>query len=248
VLGELADAREELLTVLTGMMGRQLLPLEALFDLATETHSHLIKEAEERSSQDVSTFLLCVARSLWGCTRLAVSKFELILCGLGEEAKLLNRLQIEGVEMLHWLLVNPQRAEDALAGRCPKAGIRAKDAGSPYWEARDHLNKSKAHFSLKDMLSGRDAAKDASIAYLKYELLSTFADLSAALAPAISSMALAGLSNHRIADQAEDLLEIGFKSFGIHAIASFGVPKELPRDQQANYRYRSAWPEIARFP
>ena len=78
-------------------------------------------------------------------------------------------------------------------------------------------------------------------------LSSVFVGLLQLLIVAINCLATGGEPNHDLADELEHLREVGFRTFKIVAIAGFGIPQDIPKHEQVNYKYPFEIP-VLRFP
>jgi len=71
--------------------------------------------------------------------------FSLCLDGLGQEAGALFRPLIEALELMTYFRSDPSRVDQALDGRLPTAGKRAKIISGSFKDLRKNLNETAAH-------------------------------------------------------------------------------------------------------
>ena len=79
---------------------------------------------------------------------LATALYSLALDALAQEAGALLRPLIETLELMAYLRDDPTRVEEAMAGRLPSAGRRAKLIGGRFQKWREHLNSHSSHFAF----------------------------------------------------------------------------------------------------
>jgi hypothetical protein len=79
---------------------------------------------------------------------LALACYSLALDGLAQEGGAVFRPLIEAVELLTYLRLDPQRADQASTGTLPRAGEIAKAIEGPFRRLRDYLNTYASHFSF----------------------------------------------------------------------------------------------------
>lgn len=80
----------------------------------------------------------------------ALCVYSLVLDGHGQEAGSCSRPFIEYMELLTYFREDPDRVKQAIGGKLPSAGKRAKLIKSDYHGFRDYLNKHASHSSFSD--------------------------------------------------------------------------------------------------
>lgn len=93
----------------------------------------------------------------------AVCSLGLIFDGYGQEAGALVRLLVEHIELLEYLRMFPEEAQNALADGLPSAGARAKRINGSFQFLRDFLNKNSSHGSFSAHSVGHVLGLDGSI-------------------------------------------------------------------------------------
>jgi hypothetical protein len=84
---------------------------------------------------------------------LAFACYSLALDGLAQESGALLRPMLEAIELLKYIRITPKGVTQAIDGKLPPAGHRAKVVAGTFRELRDHLNKNACHvgFSYASM-------------------------------------------------------------------------------------------------
>lgn len=196
-----------------------------------------------------------------GCTLakgycLCLGDYSLGLDGLSWEAGALRRALLEVIERLHWLKNDPSRARKLDVDRSNRTGKIARSTGSPFQDARSYLSETASHFVLSTEVVNllTDSATGYLLVVPKFDrtqlhktLSRLFVNLLQLLIVAVNCLAAGSEPNHDLADELEHLRETGFRIFKIVAIAGFGIPQDIPRHEQANYKYPLEIP-ILRFP
>jgi hypothetical protein len=133
-------ARTEALTFLRRERAAQMEVIEQLFILADDCIDTYEASAGDAYSK------VCGLTTL-KAKNLALGMYSLSLDGLGQEAGALARPFIEYSELLTYFRMLPKAVNDALTGRLPSAGTRAKKIGGIYQRFREHLNVHASHSS-----------------------------------------------------------------------------------------------------
>lgn len=131
----------------------------AVHALDTELHAEgstiyeafeLIDEMIEmfRTSPQPTDFSMTCGLVLLKGRNLGQGIFSLELDGLAQEAGALLRPMIECFELLTYFREDPQRIEEAIKGRLPKAGEIGKRIQGSFKDLRNHLSYHASHFSL----------------------------------------------------------------------------------------------------
>lgn len=79
---------------------------------------------------------------------LALGCYSLSLDSLAQEGGALFRLLIEALELLTYLMLDPQRVDEAIDDRLPSAGEIAKRINGNHKDLRNYLNCHASHLSL----------------------------------------------------------------------------------------------------
>ncbi|MEJ7137687.1 hypothetical protein [Amphibiibacter pelophylacis] len=101
----------------------------------------------EAASKSSSYGLACGLFLLKG-KNLGHGCFSLILDGHAQEAGALLRPLIECIELLAYMRIFPEKANDAVNNKLPSAGQRAKEINGEYKGLREHLNDHASHISF----------------------------------------------------------------------------------------------------
>jgi hypothetical protein len=134
------ETRESALVALRNELKSEEVILRDLFDA--------IDECVRRLGKIDSPFARVIALSVIKARNLALGCYSMSLDGLAQEAGALMRPLLEAQERLTYFRLDPQRIEEALDGRLPRAGIIAERIGGKYKEIREHLSKNASHVSL----------------------------------------------------------------------------------------------------
>jgi hypothetical protein len=92
---------------------------------------------------------VCVVVAIKG-RNLALGCYSLAIDGLAQESGALLRPLLEAIELLLYLRTVPGAVDQALDGRLPRPGTRARRTGSPFHDLREHLNKCASHLGFGD--------------------------------------------------------------------------------------------------
>ncbi len=85
---------------------------------------------------------------------LLLGSYSMMLDATAQEAGALLRLLIEAYELLIYFRLEPSRVDQAIDGKLPNPGERAKKIEGEFKDLRDHLNTHASHISF-----GYDSAK-----------------------------------------------------------------------------------------
>ncbi len=138
------------------MWGTRQRAMHAL-DTELQAEANIIYEAFElidemiemfRVSPQLTDFSTTCGLVLLKGRNLGQGIFSLELDGLAQEAGALLRPMIECFELLTYFHKDPQRIEEAIEDRLPKAGQIAKRIQGSFKDLRSHLNAHASHFSL----------------------------------------------------------------------------------------------------
>jgi hypothetical protein len=138
-------------------------PLASLIEEALARVDEAVVYFEKfQASAPAPAGLLCALVAI-KARNLALGCYSLALDGLAQESGALLRPLLEAIELLCYLRDVPGAVDNALEGKLPRAGIRAKRIGSAFQNLREHLNTHASHLGfdsacmlhLVDMRSGR---------------------------------------------------------------------------------------------
>jgi len=118
--------------------------LQVLDDLFT-----LVDDCAEVLHATDSSFARVTALSVVKARNLALGCYSLSLDSLAQEAGALFRPLVEALELLKYFRLDPERVNEVLDDRLPKAGEIAKRIKGDYEELRKHLNRNASHLSFQ---------------------------------------------------------------------------------------------------
>jgi hypothetical protein len=155
--------------------------------LVSDLLSVLAASAEALATAPESTPLsrvagICIVKS----RNLGLASFSLCLDALAQEAGAVMRPLVECVELLAYVRASPSHLQQAIDGRLPNAGTRARIVDGNLQEWRDHFNAHSSHFrltpeSVRHLLNSDTSALRIVQPYSQYVLRENLRSLSALL-------------------------------------------------------------------
>jgi hypothetical protein len=136
------SAREEAVIALSAEFSEQAALLDETFAVFDECITELSGVEPGSPYSRVAAMTAAKARNL------CLGSYSLILDGIAQEAGALLRPLIEGYELLVYLRLDPRRADEAIEGRLPSAGERARLIAGQLHDVRKYLNEHASHFSF----------------------------------------------------------------------------------------------------
>jgi hypothetical protein len=150
---------------------------------------------------------------------LLQATYSLILDGLAQEAGALLRPSLEAYELLVYFALDRARAEEAVAGTLPSAGIIAKRIGGSFMGLREHFNTNASHiaftpYSMRHLIDYRAAALRTSQPFLpgllRVNMEALFAILALFTAQCVPALETAGsVQSAMLADEGDRLWSEG---------------------------------------
>lgn len=219
------------------------------FRFLDEVHERLCEARDLASPERNKALLPYAVFAVDKGRRLCYGVHSLMLDGLDEEAGALQRTLLEAVEALHWLMQEPSRALIIRDGQLPRAGERAQEVGSPFWDAKSALSERSSHFAFPSSLNDSELPRKQREGGDKLPSVGASVPVNMVQIgiAAVGVLAAAGEPNHDLADRLEALRDEAFRTFGIVAIPGFGIPNDIPRERRWDYKYPGDIP-IQRFP
>ena len=134
--------REHAMTDLNGAMAEEAAALGELFSILDEVLEDLKKFFEDSELGRVSALIGVKGRNL------ALACYSLALDGLAQESGAILRLLLEVIELLAYLLLDPERVAEVIDDKLPGPGKRAKKVDGKFEDLRRYLNRNASHISL----------------------------------------------------------------------------------------------------
>ena len=116
--------------------------VEACLELLAVCAAHLEEVPNPSVGSRVSAVCVIKVRNL------GLASYSLSLDALAQESGAILRPLIETIELLEYLRGDAKRLDEALEGKLPSAGLRARSIGSRFGEIRRYLNDHASHFAL----------------------------------------------------------------------------------------------------
>ena len=120
----------------------QAVVIEETFQVIDECIDLFNEKAKQDDFHRMCGLTLAKARNF------ALGAYGLILDGLGQEAGALMRPFVEYHELLTYFRLQPNRVKEAIDGKLPSAGKRAKLIEGYFHEFRKYLNDNASHSSF----------------------------------------------------------------------------------------------------
>ncbi len=187
-----------------------------------ETFQHLDESILNLEKLDTTFSRIC-GLTLVKARNLALGSYSLCLDGLGQEAGALMRPLIEAFELLVYFRLEPTRVEEAIEGKLPPAGKRAKAIDGHFKKARDYWNANASHLSftpdsIRHLLDFGEwqwrVAQPHNAEVLRRNLLFFFAVLMFVAIEAVNCIGTAeGRIQHDLCDRVEELKTRGLAVF-----------------------------------
>lgn len=117
--------------------------LEAIFGIVDET----VEDFQKFFVNDSEFAYVAAVVTVKGRT-LALGCYSLALDGLGQESGALLRPLLETIELLRYIRVVPKGVAQAIEGKLPRAGDRAKRVTGPFKALREYLNQHACHIGF----------------------------------------------------------------------------------------------------
>jgi hypothetical protein len=125
----------------------ELRPIADRLDSAFERVSEVVEYFEKFLTKDSAAACVCALVTIKG-HNLGQGCYSLALDGLGQESGAMLRPLMECIETLEYLRVVPDAVDEALEGKLPNAGVRARRISSIFHRLRAYLNEHAAHLDV----------------------------------------------------------------------------------------------------
>ena len=139
---DLWGTRKESLATLERELSQESNIIQEIFQLQDKCILFLVNSSKASSFTGICGLVLIKSRNL------ALACYSLALDGLAQESGALLRPLIETLELLTYFKNDPARAEEAINGKLPKAGVIAKKNQGGFKKLRDYLNTHASHFGF----------------------------------------------------------------------------------------------------
>lgn len=146
--------RKASLDLLDSELLEQRIAIERAFEIIDASIEFFNQHAKNDQYSRICGLTLAKARSY------ALGAYGMILDNLGQEAGALMRPFLEYYELLIYFSEEPNRVEQAVEGKLPNAGTRAKLINSDFKGFREYLNQNASHssysfYSLRHQLDAK---------------------------------------------------------------------------------------------
>ena len=139
---DLWETRKRALEATSQALQAEAAVIESILDVLAESAAEF--QALESPSPLSRIAAICVIKA----RNLGLASYSLSLDALAQEAGAIMRPLIETMELLAYIRASPEHLEQAIEGRLPSAGARAKAIDGKFQKWRDYLNTHSAHFAL----------------------------------------------------------------------------------------------------